>query len=160
MAIDMFMKIDDVLGESKDRTHVGEIDVLAWSFGESSSATTHPGGGAAVGKVTVQDLSFTKYVDRSSPALMLQCANGRHYRSARLTIRKAGDRPLEFLVVELSDVIVRAVNVAGSTGEDRVTENVTLNFAKFTYSYTPQKVDGGADLPVVMGWDILQNTSV
>ena len=33
MAVDMFMKIDDIKGESVDKTHKDEIDVLAWSWG-------------------------------------------------------------------------------------------------------------------------------
>jgi type VI secretion system secreted protein Hcp len=160
MAIDMFLKIDDVKGESKDQAHAGEIDVLAWSFGESNSGSTHVGGGGApASKVNVQDLSITKYVDKSSPALLLSCANGKHHRTVKLTVRKPGERPIDYVVMELTDVLISSVSVGGSGGEDRLTENVSLNFAKFKYSYTPQKADGTADTPVSMKWDIVQNTS-
>ncbi len=49
MAVDMFLKIDDVEGESVDDVHAGEIDVLSWSWGMSQSGTTHggPGGGTS-----------------------------------------------------------------------------------------------------------------
>ena len=77
MAVDMFLKLDGVKGESKDKVHTNEIDVLAWSWGMSNSGTAHVGGGAGSGKVSVQDLSFTKYVDSSSPNLMLNCCNGK-----------------------------------------------------------------------------------
>ncbi|WP_374595324.1 type VI secretion system tube protein Hcp, partial [Aquabacterium sp.] len=73
MAVDMFMKIGDVKGESRDKTHAGEIDVLAWSWGVSNSGSAHTGGGAGAGKANVQDLSFTKYVDKASPPLLLAC---------------------------------------------------------------------------------------
>jgi type VI secretion system secreted protein Hcp len=33
MAVDMFIKIGALGGESKDKAHKGEIDVLAWSWG-------------------------------------------------------------------------------------------------------------------------------
>jgi type VI secretion system secreted protein Hcp len=46
MAVDMFMKIDGVTGESRDKTHGKEIDVLAWSWGMSQSGTARIGGGA------------------------------------------------------------------------------------------------------------------
>ena len=49
-----------------DKTHAEEIDVLAWSWGMSQSGSMHMGGGGA-GKVNVQDLSFTKYIDKSTP---------------------------------------------------------------------------------------------
>ncbi|HYN78560.1 MAG TPA: type VI secretion system tube protein Hcp, partial [Lamprocystis sp. (in: g-proteobacteria)] len=74
MAVDMFLKLEGVTGESQDKTHTGEIDVLAWSWGLSQSGTFHTGGGGGAGKVNVQDLSFTKYIDKSSPNLMLYCS--------------------------------------------------------------------------------------
>jgi len=78
MSSDMFMKIDSLAGESKDSTHKGEIDVLAWSWGASNSGSAHVGGGAGSGKVNVQDLSFTKYLDKSTPDLLLSTCNGKH----------------------------------------------------------------------------------
>lgn len=161
MTMDLFLKIDDVEGESQDAFHAGEIEVLAWSFGEENSGSTHVGGGGgSAGKVHVQDLSFTKYVDKSSPALMLACCTGKHHGTARLTVRRGGERPFDFLVVELSAVTVSSVSAGGATGEDRLTESVSLGFAKFTYSYTPQKADGSADTAVAMGWDGEQNAQV
>jgi type VI secretion system secreted protein Hcp len=153
----MFLKIDDLVGESQDEQHAGEIEVLGWSFGESTSGAPQIGGGAGVGRVSVQDLNITKKTDKSSPALLLAGANGTHFRTVRLTVRKPGDRPVDYLVVELSDVLVSAVNVSGSSGGDHVTEDVTLRFEKFRYSYTPQKADGSADTVVSMGWDVAAN---
>ena len=73
MAVDMFIEIGDIKGESKDKTHKEKIDVLAWSWGMSNSGSAHVGGGGGSGKVNVQDLSFTKYIDKSTPALQLAC---------------------------------------------------------------------------------------
>ena len=85
MAVDIFIKIGDLKGESVDTKHKGEIDVLAWSWGMTQSGTTHTGSGGGAGKVNVQDLSFTKYVDKSTPNLMQYCCNGKHFpkRSSR-----------------------------------------------------------------------------
>jgi len=44
-------------------------------------------------------------------------------------------------------------------GEDRLTENVTLNFAKVNVDYTPQKADGSADTAIPFGWDIAANSN-
>src|SRR6185503_10736585 len=76
MAMDIFMKIAGLKGESVDKTHAGEIDVLAWSWGMSNSGSAHVGGGAGAGKVNVQDLSFTKYIDSSSPSFYLTVCTG------------------------------------------------------------------------------------
>lgn len=160
MAVDMFIKIGDISGESRDKTHAGKIDVLAWSWGVSNSGTTHTGGGGGAGKANVQDLSFTKYVDKASPPLLLASMKGTHYDEATLIVRKAGGTPLEYLKITLTEVLVTSVSTGGSGGEDRLTENVSLNFAKIKYVYQPQKADGskdGGEIPIT--FDIAQNVS-
>ena len=160
MAVDMFLKVEGIEGESKDKAHGKEIDVLAWSWGMSQSGTSHIGGGGGAGKVNVQDISLTKYIDKSSPDLMLACCNGKHLGEAKLTVRKAGENPLEYLIITMTDVLVSSVSTGGSGGEDRLTENVTLNFAKVKVEYTEQTAKGGAGAKPKMGWDIAANQKV
>jgi len=158
MAVDMFIKIDTIDGESRDKTHAKDIDVLAWSWGMSNSGTAHMGGGAGAGKVNVQDLSFTKYVDKASAKLQLACCNGTHFTKAKLVVRKAGTTPIEYIVIELEEVLITSVSTGGSGGEDRLTENVTLNFAKVKFVYTPQDATGKAEStkPEYV-WNIAEN---
>lgn len=158
MAVDMFIKIGDVKGEAQDKDHMDEIDVLAWSWGLSQSGTTHMGGGGGSGKVNVQDLSFTKYIDKSSPDLMLACCNGKHYPEAVLIVRKAGEKPLDYVKIKMEDLIISSLSTGGSGGEDRLTENVTLNFAKVTVDYKEQTKTGAAGAAPTMTWNIAQNT--
>jgi type VI secretion system secreted protein Hcp len=157
MAVDMFLKIDGIKGESVDDKHKDEIDVLSWSWGMSQSGAAHMGGGAGAGKVNVQDLSFTKHIDVSSPDLYLACCNGKHLKEAKLVVRKAGESPLEYLVITMTDVIISSATLGGSGGEDRLTENVGLNFAKVNVDYTAQDNKGGAAAKPKMGWDIAAN---
>ena len=79
MSSDMFLKLTDMDGESLDHEHDKEIDVLAWSWGMSQSGTTHLGPGAGSGKVSVQDVSVTKYVDSASHSLVQCCMTGKHF---------------------------------------------------------------------------------
>jgi type VI secretion system secreted protein Hcp len=160
MAVDMFLKVDGADGESQDDAHAGEIDILAYSFGASNSGTAHIGGGAGAGKVSVQDLNITKYIDKATPNLILFCANGKHIPECLLTVRKAGESPLEYIKLTLTDCLITNVSAGGSQGEDRLTENVTINFAEFKYEYTPQKADGSGDAPVTVGWNVAKNVKV
>lgn len=159
MAVDMFLKCTDLPGESVDSVYKGSIDVLAWSWGMSQSGTTHAGPGAGAGKVNVQDLSLTKWVDKSSPKLQLFCCNGKHIPTALLVVRKAGEHPLEYIKITMSDIIISSVATGGSGGEDRLTENVSLNFATVKFEYTPQKPDGSGDTAVPYTWKISQNVA-
>ena len=157
MAMDQFIKIGALKGESKDKAHKDEIDVLSWSWGLSNSGSAHQGGGAGAGKCNVQDLSFTKYIDKASPDLLLATCNGKHFDKAVLTVRKTGENPLEYLLVTLENLMVTNVSTGGAGGEDRLTENVTLNFAKVKVQYKEQTEKGAVGDKPEMGWDVAQN---
>jgi len=143
MALDSFLKLGDVKGESVVKGFEDHIQLLAWSWGMSQSGTTHIGSGGGAGKVNVQDLSFTHYVDSASPNLIKACCVGTHYDTGKLTMRKAGGAPLDYVIISLTDIIVTSVSSGGSGGEDLLSENVTLNFAQFKYEYQPQDAKGG-----------------
>src|SRR5688500_15414803 len=113
MAQDMFLKLDDIKGESTDSAHAGEIDVLSWSWGMSQSGSTHTGQGSGAGKVTVQDISVTKYVDSATPNLLKMCCNGKHFQKAVLTVRKTGENPLEYLKLTMEKGIIASVSTGG-----------------------------------------------
>jgi type VI secretion system secreted protein Hcp len=159
MAVDMFLKLDGISGESRDKAHGGSIDVLAWSWGVSNSGTAHVGGGSGAGKANVQDLSLTKFIDKSSPDLMLACCNGKHFKKATLIVRKAGEKPLEYLTITMEEVLITSLSTGGSGGEDRLTENVTLNFAKIQVDYKEQTPTGAAGATPSMSYDIAGNVA-
>ena len=135
---DTFLFIEGVPGESNDNRHPDEIDVLAWSWGTSTS----PSGNGKNFSCNIQDISVAKYVDRASPILLMDQLRGKRYPRAVLTVRKAGGDPIEYLVIEFHDVIVTSLSTGGSGGEDRLTENVTFNFGSAIYTYTAQSPDG------------------
>lgn len=161
MAMDIFLKVGKIAGETADKEFskgTPAIDVLAWGWGVSNSGTTHMGGGGGSGKSSFQDLSITKYVDKSSHALLQACATGEHFDLATLHVRKAGKTQLEYITIKMHEVLVTSVSTGGSGGEDRLTENLSLNFAKVEFIYKPQKPDGTLDTPLPFTYDIAGNS--
>jgi type VI secretion system secreted protein Hcp len=159
-AVEMILELDGIQGEHIDNNgkSVGAIDVLAWSNGLSQSGTFHSGGGA--GKANFQDLSITKYLDSASPYLMLHTSNGAHIKSATLTIRKAGEIKHDYFKVELTKVMVTSVSSGGGDGDDKLTENISLNYAEITWTYYPYDNRGIQGTPIVVGWNVAKNTSL
>jgi type VI secretion system secreted protein Hcp len=157
MAVDMFLELDGVKGESVDKAHKGKIDILSWNWGLSNSGTFHHGSGGGAGKASFNDISITKYIDAASPNIMLFCANGKHFAKGKIIVRKAGENPLEYLHIDFDKVMVASYRTGGSGGEERLTENITLNFSKVKVEYTTQGEKGGKGTPHAFSWDISAN---
>jgi type VI secretion system secreted protein Hcp len=157
-AVDYFLKIEGIDGESQDHKHKGEIQLESWSWGESQMGTHSGGGGGGAGKVQMQDFHFVKKVDKSTPKLFLACATGEHIKKATLTCRKAGGKQDAFLTVKFSDLLVSSYQTGGSGHSDIVpTDQISMNFAKIEWEYKEQKPDGSFGGAVTAGYDVKAN---
>jgi type VI secretion system secreted protein Hcp len=161
MAVDVFLKLDGIKGESTDDKYKNEIDVLSWSWGMTQSGTTHLGPGAGSGKVQVSDLSFSKYCDTATPAIMKHCCDGKHIPSGLLVVRKAGgESQVEYFKVKMEEILITSYQTGGSKdGLDRIVEHLTLNFAKYLATYTSQTVKGTAGAAASQGWNMATNVA-
>src|SRR6187551_1767109 len=118
MAVDMFLKLDGVDGESVDAKYEKWIEILSFSWGisDGSKATNLPGKAPSSRRAQVSDLSITKYLDTSSPKLFEKCCEGEHIGGATLVMRKAGEKPLEFYKIKLVDILISSVQNGGAGG--------------------------------------------
>lgn len=159
MAVDIFLKLSNgIKGEAQDSVYTDEIDVLSWSWDMTQSGTTHVGGGGGGGKVDVGNMVITKYVDSATHDLIKRCCSGEHIATAELIVRKAGGEPIEYLRIEMEEVMLSSYSTGGSKdGLDRVQETLSLNFAYFKVTYTLQNSDGSAGAESVAGWSINEN---
>jgi type VI secretion system secreted protein Hcp len=153
MAVDMFLKLDGIKGESKADGHKDEIDVQSFSWGMTQQGTFAGGGGGGAGKVNVQDCHFTKSVDTATCDLMLKCCDGTHIKSGIISFRKAGGKQQEYLKIKIEDLIVSSYQQGGSS-QDVVHDQFSLNFSKVSVEYNVQKEDGSVTKGGNMGWDI------
>jgi type VI secretion system secreted protein Hcp len=128
-AVDYFLKIDGIEGESHDHKHENEIELDSWSFGETNAGTMGRGGGGGAGKVSMQDFHFVMHNNKASPKLFIACATGDHIKSAKLTCRKAGKDQQEFLKVTFTDLLVSSYQTGGSGASDVLpVDQISLNF--------------------------------
>jgi len=156
MAVDYFLKIDGIEGESTDAKHANWIDVDSWSWGENQPLQPATGSGAGAGKVHFRDFAFTTRVSKASPKLFLACASGQHIKEARLVGRKAGKDQQEFLTWTFTDLLVSGYQTGG-TEQQLPLDSVSLNFGKVRVEYRAQKADGSLDAAVTAGWDAKTN---
>jgi type VI secretion system Hcp family effector len=146
-AVDMFLKIDGIDGESKDKSHGKEIELLSlrWSSGIQSSR--------AGGTASAEDLSVTKYVDKATPKLLESLASGKHIAEAKFVVRGSDGSQVEYLKYTLKDIMVSSYSTSGSSNEDKMTESISFNYGKIEIEYTELNADGTAGKVIVRGWD-------
>ena len=160
MAVDFFLKIEGIEGESKDSKHQNEIDVLGWSFSAHQHGTMAAGGGGGAGKVQMQDFTFQMYMCKATPKLLQHCASGKHVPSAVFVARKAGEQQQEYMKIKFTDLLVSSYSTGGGGGAEDPVEHISLNFAKIEFEYREQKKDGTLDGPIPAGWDLKKNEKV
>ena len=153
MAVDCFLKIDGIQGESTDVKHKGEIVVLSWSWGENQAMAAAAAGGT--GKVSMQDFHFSKAVDAASPKLLLACASGQRIKNAVLSCRKSGGSQ-DFLTITLTEVAISSYQISDGAAVDP-TDQFALHFAKIQFDYVQQKPDGTMGGSSKAGWDLQNN---
>lgn len=163
MALDAYLEIKDIKGEVIVPGAIDQIFVLAFSFGGSSNANVQKGmTGLAPGNVNLQDFSITKYMDISTPLLFQAMTLGNHIDTMTFTVRKATGKGGEeaFLKYVFKEIMVTSMTTGGSTGEDRLTENLTFAFANISLSYRQQMVDGTLGTETPIKWDIGTGTAI
>ncbi len=161
-AVDYYLQIDGIDGESTDAQHRNQIEILSFSWGQSNPGITNQAYGAGFGgsgKANFQDISFTSSASKASPKLMLAAATGQHIKSAKLFVRKAGERQQDFYKIELQDVLVSSYQASGQGGSIP-TDSFSLNFTKIQFEYSPQGADGTLDTPIKAGYDIKANKKI
>lgn len=147
MAIDMHLKLEGGTvtfeGESKHEGFEKEIDIMSWSWGVSTTGSFAVGAGGSAGKPNIQDLSFSKYLDKSSTAFLKALVGNAHSDSATLTVSKGtGDKREKYFTIKLSPVMVSAYGVSGADGSDLMMENISLGFQKYEIEYFKQDDKG------------------
>lgn len=144
-AVDMFIKIGDIEGESQAKEHKNDIDILAWSWAMSENDNSPSRRGR---KICIDDLSFTKFIDKASAKLALKTLSGELIPEARLVVRETSDgsngaAPLEYLSILMHNVVITGYQTGGANSDDRLTEEVTLNFEEMEWTYTQRDSAGG-----------------
>ncbi len=151
LALDMFVEIEGIPGTSSDPQHADwiEVDSFTWGISTAPDATT----GRASGRPTPQSLLIRKVVDRASPKLYQACAQGQRFGKATLAVREAGDSPLDYLIVELGDVVVSAVSLDGDAAASPM-EEISLLYSKIAWKYTETDATGKPSAEVTTNWDV------
>ena len=164
MGFDAFLKINGVDGESSDSKHKGEIEILSyhWGVSQAISGTVSSSGTFSGQRCDMTALSIVKALDKASPKLAQACAGGEHFKSATITLSRAGGDKQPYMKYKLSDVLIESVRTGGaSAGDGGVpAEEIGLRYGKIELEYTVVGNDGKAAGNTSGGWDLKENKKV
>lgn len=165
MPVDMFMKMNgekqgEIKGESRDKKHKGEIDVIAWSWGLTAPTDASPNRTTS-GRIQFQHFTFKKYIDKASTKLLSSAITNETIKSAVLTCRRegtSGGDPVEFLIIKFEDSRVVRMSRNEEAGDVNLFEEITISFQKFTEDYEERTQEGAIGDKVSTNWSIADNT--
>ncbi len=146
MASNMFIKFDEVEGESTDINHDTWIEILSWSHGFSQPASPVRGSqGSTIEMANHSDFNFTKTLDAATDDLVGACWKGFQFEKVMVECFKAdgGNEPIKYLDIVMEDVIVSNFSISGG-GTEHPMENISLAYSKVTYTYDPKDKEDGS----------------
>lgn len=160
MAIDVYLQIDGIKGESTDDTHRDWIEChhVEWEVLQPKSATASTGGGHTAERCEHKDILLNKLADLSTPLLLQNCSSGKTIPKAKFEFMRAdakGER-VKYFEIELENVLIGGVSPSVEEG-DILKEEVRLKFSKVKWKYTQQKITGGVGGNTSGGWDLATN---
>jgi type VI secretion system secreted protein Hcp len=160
MAIDVYLQIDGIKGESMDDKHKDWIECTSvnWGVMQPRSATASTGGGHTAERCEHKEIELSKLADLASPILLQTCSAGKTIPKAKFEFMRAdgqGER-IKYFEIELENVLIGKVIPKVKEGSI-LTEEIGLKFSKVKWKYTQQKVSGGAGGNTSGGWDLATN---
>jgi type VI secretion system secreted protein Hcp len=113
--VEMFLKLDGIKGESQDDKHKDAIDIESFAFGSEAPVTGSQSTGAGAGKVTVSSFSITKKLDKSTPMLERDLANGTVIKAGEVDVASAGAKTeSQVASYKVTDIALKSITIKGT----------------------------------------------
>jgi len=141
-----YIKFEGIDGEAQDKDHKGWINLVAVSEPRHEPGTGN-GASRRRGDVILEDITLSKTADKASPKLAEAVCDGRVFPKVEIHIPAASGDPTGSTqyTYELRNVRVTSYSVSASGasgGEDRPTEQISLNFEEIKVSYARPMTKG------------------
>jgi type VI secretion system secreted protein Hcp len=154
-----FMKLGDIKGEATDADHKDWIHIDSVQFGVGRAISS--GGGSSDRESSLPSLSeitVSKQMDIASVDLFREALVGREIPGDIELTQTGSDKPFTYYKVKLTNVLVSSYSL--SSGGDRPSESLSLNFSKIEVTYIPIDDKGAPGTPIKAGYDLATGKQV
>ena len=162
MAVEIFLSIDGITGESQKTNAAGWIEIFSFSNGASNPSSVAFGTGSGAGKVDISSISLQKQLDIASPNLFLSCCNGTHVSTGCMIVREAtGSSSTEiYYQYDMQEVFIDSISWGGAAGGGKPSESLSVSCKVLQITYWPQNTTGKLGAKVQTGWNQTTNAQV
>jgi type VI secretion system secreted protein Hcp len=140
MAVDYFLKLDGVQGESVDDKHKDWIQIKSFSFGASAVTSVAGTGGSGAGKTDVGDFNVLTYLDKASTPLFKSIFAGTHVKQGHFEAVKLGAGGKPFLKIDLQELYVTSIQASATDEIPHV--SVSFSYNQIAIEYSQQNEQG------------------
>jgi len=141
MAVDYFLDLDGIQGESQDEKFKDKIQLLSWSWGASNLSSVAGTGGSGAGKVDLSDFSAMLYFDKSTPKFFKTIVKGTHIAKGTMSAVKTGANGKPYLKVNFTEIFITGLQMSASSEVPSVALSFTYNEIGIDYSVQSEKGD-------------------
>lgn len=143
MAVDVFMKIDGISGESSDLQYKDWIEVLSLNW-----EVTRPldqASGKVIHVLKSSPFGIIKVVDKATPQIFKAVTSHEDIEEIQLALCRAGKERVKYLGYVFKDCLITkaALQMGNNSGESLPTEDIRFRFASVEITYFQQKRDTG-----------------
>ena len=155
----LLLEYEGVPGESTIDGFAKWIVIDSAQFGVGRGISSAFGGSTREGSiVSVSEITVTKETDGSTIKLLEEALHGKLNKLVKLAYLRTGSGAAqEYLSFELNGTGLSGFSM--SSGGDRPSESLSLNFDKFILKYNPIGDDFSGS-PATVGWDLAKAVKV
>lgn len=143
-----------ITGESKATGHEKWIEINSVQLGAGRAISTPVGTSSKreASAPSISEVTVTKLMDSTSTALFNEACVGTALDAEIHLVETSADKLETFLEIKLTNSMISGYSA--SSGGDRPSESISLNFTKIELRYIPFDDDHKAGTPVTAGYDL------
>ncbi|WP_119459029.1 type VI secretion system tube protein Hcp [Rhodospirillaceae bacterium SYSU D60014] len=149
----IYAKIGKIDGDATHDKHQKwlTIDSLQWGVGRAIHTPVGSASNREASEPSVSEVTISKQMDEASPTLFAEACTGKatEVKIHLVTTGNPGDTYMEYT---LTDAMISAYSM--SSGGDRPSESLSLNFTKIETKYTPYDANHKPGNPITTSYDL------
>ncbi len=156
----IYLKMDGIDGDATHEDHKKWITVesLQWGVGRAIATPVGSTKNREASEPSVAELTIAKQMDTASVYLFQEACTGQTGKEVKVHLVSTGSPGQTYLEYTLTDTLVSGYSV--SSGGDRPSESISLNFNKVEMKYIPLESNNESGSPVTKGYDLVTTKAV